>query len=71
MISAASVTNDKRPTTKLVRSLLSEYLVLVVTIVLFLALAPFTPALLSIDTAFNIVGYLLPLLAIAGVRVEH
>ena len=47
------------------RWFLSEYLVLVLTVLLFGALAPFTPGLATKANLFNILGYLLPLLIVA------
>ena len=45
--------------------LLSEYLVLALAVLLFLALAPFTPRLASSATGLNILSHLLPLLVVA------
>ncbi len=45
--------------------LLSEYLVLGLTVLLFASLAPFAPGLASRQGMLNIVGYLLPLLVLA------
>lgn len=47
------------------RVLTSEYLVLLLTAVLFTSLAPFTPGLASVANFSNVLGNLLPLLVIA------
>ena len=44
---------------------LSEYLVLGLTVLLFAALAPFTPGLVTTSSLLNILAYLLPLLVVA------
>ena len=44
---------------------LSEYLVLGLTVLLFLALAPVTPGLATSASLLNILGYMLPLLVVA------
>ncbi len=54
-----------RATGKLAGLVLSEYLVFGLTVVMFIALAPFTPGLLSGANLLNILGYLLPLLIVA------
>lgn len=55
-------THHASRTTHLLRS---EYLVLLLCTVLFLALAPFTPGLASVGNALNLLGNLLPLLVVA------
>ena len=45
--------------------LLSEHFVLGLTLLLFFALAPFTPGLISSANLLNILGYLLPLFVVA------
>lgn len=61
-----AATSQETPSRNLVVSLLSsEYLVLVFCVLLFVALAPFTPALASTGTALNILSYLLPLFIVA------
>lgn len=53
-------------TKRLLRAwLLSEYFVLGLTLLLLVALAPFTPGLVSRANLLNILGYLLPLLIVA------
>ena len=47
------------------RIFLSEYLVLVLTGLLFVALMPFTPGLVAGASLLNLLGYLLPLLILA------
>lgn len=61
----ATTTNNEQRTTNNLRWFLSEYLILALTIVLFLALAPFTPGLATSASLLNILGYLLPLLVVA------
>ncbi len=62
----ATTTNHEQQTThNFVRLFLSEYLVLGLTALLFVALAPFTPGLISGANLLNILSYLLPLLVIA------
>ena len=66
MTSATTTTNHEPQTTnKFVRWLLSEYLVLGLTVLLFVALTPFTPGLMTSANLLNILGYLLPLLVVA------
>ncbi|MBC8002712.1 MAG: ABC transporter permease [Opitutaceae bacterium] len=65
-MTAMAATSDKpRTTNAVVRWFLSEYLVLVLTILLIVVLAPFTPGLLTPANLLNILGYLLPLFIIA------
>jgi ribose/xylose/arabinose/galactoside ABC-type transport system permease subunit len=47
------------------RLFLSEYLILALTILFFVALAPFTPGLATQASFLNILGYLLPLFIVA------
>ncbi len=54
-----------RATNPMVRLFLSEYLVLGLTVLLFIALAPFTPGLATSASLLNILGYLLPLFIVA------
>lgn len=58
---------NHEPRTKhlLLRWTLSEHLVLGLTVLLFFALAPFTPGLISSANLLNILGYLLPLFIVA------
>src|ERR1043165_8691481 len=57
-------TNHKQRTTN--KSLFfSEYLILILTALLFAAMAPFTPGLVTTANLLNILAYLLPLLAVA------
>ena len=49
---------------------LSEYFVLLLTVILFVALAPFAAGLVSSESALNIVAYLIPLfIAGAGLTI--
>jgi ribose/xylose/arabinose/galactoside ABC-type transport system permease subunit len=48
------------------RSLLSEYFVLTLTLLLLLTLAPFTPGLVALNNLINIGSYLLPLFVVAA-----
>jgi len=65
-MTATPVTNHEPRTTNRLRSLfLSEYLVLALTVLMFTALAPFTPGLATSANLLNILGYLLPLLVVA------
>ncbi len=65
-MAASTVTNRELPTTNnFVRLFLSEYLVLGLTVLLFVALAPFTAGLATSANLLNILGYLLPLLVVA------
>lgn len=58
--------NDKSKTRNPLFALfLSEYLVLGLTVLLFIALAPFTPGLATSANLLNVLGYLLPLLIVA------
>jgi ribose/xylose/arabinose/galactoside ABC-type transport system permease subunit len=59
------VSQEPRTARPLLRWLLSEYLVLGLTVLLFVALAPFTPGLIGSANLLNILGYLLPLLVVA------
>jgi len=59
------VNQESRAKSLLLGWLLSEYLVLGLTALLFVALAPFTPGLLSTSNLLNILGYLLPLFIVA------
>lgn len=60
------ITSSERRTTDLcVRVLRSEYLVLLLCVLLFVGLAPFTPGLASVGNALNLLGNLLPLLVVA------
>lgn len=54
-----------RPANVVLTLFLSEYLILALAILLFLALAPFTPGLATKDGLLNILSYLLPLLIVA------
>jgi ribose/xylose/arabinose/galactoside ABC-type transport system permease subunit len=65
MTSTATTNHEPRTTSNFVRWLLSEYLVLGLTGLLFVALAPFTPGLSSSANLLNILAYLLPLLVVA------
>ena len=65
-MTALAATNDKQRTTNpMVRWLLSEHLVLGLTVLLFLTLAPFTSGLATGANLLNILGYLLPLFIVA------
>ena len=64
-MTAAATTNHKPQTKNPLGWFLSEYLVLGLTVLLFLALAPFTPGLATSNNLLNILGYLLPLLIVA------
>src|SRR5688572_30069283 len=65
-MTAPTTTNHEPPTTnKLQRLFLSEHLVLVLTFLLFISLAPFTPGLATRGNLLNILTYLLPLLVVA------
>jgi ribose/xylose/arabinose/galactoside ABC-type transport system permease subunit len=59
------VNHEPRTRRLLLGWILSEYLVLGLTALLFFALAPFTPGLISSSNLLNILGYLLPLLVVA------
>lgn len=65
MITAASTNNEQPTTNHFVRLFRSEYLVLALTVLLFVALAPFTPGLATSASLLNILGYLLPLFIVA------
>ena len=65
MTTASATTNDRQQTTNHLRWLLSEHLVLGLTVLLFAVLAPFTPGLICGANLLNILSYLLPLLVIA------
>ena len=54
-----------RTTNRFIGWLLSDYLVLGLTVLLFLTLAPFTPGLVTRASAVNILAYLLPLFVVA------
>ena len=64
---AASViaNHERRTTNNLQGWFLSEYLVPGLTVLLFIALAPFTPGLATGAGLLSILGYLLPLLVVA------
>ena len=64
-MTSASATTNQQQTTNHLRWLLSEHLVLGLTVLLFAVLAPFTPGLISSANLLNILGYLLPLLIVA------
>ncbi len=65
-MSTSDLTHHAPRSTNKLRSLfLSEYLVLALTVLLFVALAPFTPGLASSANLLNIFGYLLPLFIVA------
>lgn len=64
-MTAAATTNHKPQTKNPLGWFLSEYLGLGLTVLLFLALAPFTPGLATSNNLLNILGYLLPLLIVA------
>lgn len=65
-MSTPSITQGKsRAMGRLADFILSEYLVLGLTVVMFVILAPFTPGLMSISNLLNILAYLLPLLIVA------
>ena len=63
MTAAIATNNEPRTTNKKVLS--SEYLILILTLLLFAAMAPFTPGLATKANLLNILGYLLPLLVLA------
>ena len=66
MTSATQATNHGSQTTsRIARQVQSEYLILGLTVLLFVALAPFTPGLATSANLLNILGYLLPLLIVA------
>lgn len=65
MITPAITQSESQARGKLAGWILSEYLVLGLTVAMFLALAPFTPGLASGANLLNILGYLLPLLIVA------
>jgi ribose/xylose/arabinose/galactoside ABC-type transport system permease subunit len=65
MTIAATPSNEPRTTNRLVRLLQSEYLVLLLSALYFLALLPFTPGLASPDNLGNILATLLPLFVVA------
>ncbi len=65
MIAPATTSHESRTRNNLQGWLLSEYLVLGLTVVLFIALAPFTPGLVSSANLLNLLAYLLPLLVVA------
>ena len=63
---ARSITNNEPQTTNhFVRLIQSEYLVLALTVLLFLTLIPFTPGLATVANLLNVLGYLLPLFIVA------
>lgn len=65
-MTAAATTNDHPRTTNLVvRLLRSEYLVLILSALYFLALLPFTPGFASTENLANILVTLLPLFIVA------
>jgi ribose/xylose/arabinose/galactoside ABC-type transport system permease subunit len=59
------VNHEPRTTNRIVRWFLSEYLVPGLTVLLFVALAPFTPGLATGASLLNLLAYLLPLLVVA------
>ena len=61
----ATTTTNHQPRTTNNKWFLSEHLVLGLTVLLFVVLAPFTPGLASSANLLNILGYLLPLLIVA------
>jgi ribose transport system permease protein len=60
-----AVSRESRTTKVFLGWFLSEYLVLGLTVLLFFALAPFTPGLATSASLLNILGYMLPLLVVA------
>lgn len=65
-MSTSALTSRAPSTANNLRGLfLSEYLVLGLTVLLFLAFAPFTPGLATGANLLNILGYLLPLFVVA------
>ncbi len=65
-MTASAVTHHAPRTTNVfVRWFLSEYLVLALTVLLFVVFAPFTPGLATSANLLNILGYLLPLFIVA------
>jgi len=59
------VSQQPRGAQSYLRWFLSEYLVLGLTVLLFITLAPFTPGVATSSNLLNILGYLLPLLIVA------
>lgn len=59
------MSRESRTTKVFLGWFLSEYLVLGLTVLLFFALAPFTPGLATSASLLNILGYMLPLLVVA------
>jgi ribose/xylose/arabinose/galactoside ABC-type transport system permease subunit len=65
MITAAPTPAQTTGTRRVVRWLQSEYLVLLLGVLYFLALAPFTPGFATRDNLANLIATLLPLLIVA------